>query len=102
MTWTSKTLIGRQSRQQIGAETFCLRPCRISGFFAAVPFLKPLTGLVLAGGKKNVNHVIEYPKPVIVDLGSLMEVIRGTLIKGHRGIIEAIHCRVLPAYDLDE
>jgi hypothetical protein len=43
-----------------------------------------------------------YRKPVIVDLGSVMDLIRGTLIKGHRGIIEAIHWRIIPAYDLDE
>ncbi len=49
-----------------------------------------------------MNHVIEYRRPLIVDLGSVMEVIRGTLIKGQRGIIEAIHWRILPAYDLDE
>ncbi len=49
-----------------------------------------------------MNQVIKYRKPVVVDLGSVMEVIRGTLIKGHTGIIEAIHWRILPAYDLDE
>jgi hypothetical protein len=49
-----------------------------------------------------MNQVIEYRKPTIVDLGSVMEVIRGTLIKGCHGIIEAIHWRIIPAYDLDE
>ncbi len=49
-----------------------------------------------------MNHVIRYRKPIIVDLGSVMEVIDGTLIKGQRGIIEAIHWRILPAYDVDE
>ena len=44
-----------------------------------------------------MNHAIEYRKPIIVDLGRVMEIIRGTLIKGHRGIIEAIHWRILPA-----
>jgi hypothetical protein len=48
-----------------------------------------------------MNQVIKYRKPIIVDLGSVMEVIGGTLIKGQRGIIEAIHWRILPAYDLD-
>ena len=43
-----------------------------------------------------------YRKPVIVDLGSVMDLIRGTRIKGHRGIIESIHWRIIPAYDLDE
>ena len=43
----------------------------------------------------------QYRKPVIVDL-SVMEVIRGTLIKGHRGIIETIHWKMIPAYDLDD
>ncbi|MGA8152412.1 MAG: hypothetical protein WB952_15775 [Terriglobales bacterium] len=56
---------------------------------------------VLVGAKKQ-HKVIEYRKPVMVDLGSVTEIIRGTLIKGHRGIIEAIHWRILPAYDLDE
>jgi hypothetical protein len=55
-----------------------------------------------AGARNKMDHSIEYRKPVIVDLGSVMEVIRGTLIKGHTGIIEAIHWRILPAYDLDD
>jgi len=49
-----------------------------------------------------MDQAIQYRRPVIVELGSLMEVIRGTLIKGHQGILEAIHWRILPAYDLDE
>lgn len=49
-----------------------------------------------------MDQVTEYLKPVIVDLGSVMEVICGTLIKGQRGIIEAIHWCILPAYDLDD
>jgi len=49
-----------------------------------------------------MNQVIKYRKPVVVDLGTVMEVIRGTLIKGHRGIIEVIHWYMIPAYDLDE
>jgi len=49
-----------------------------------------------------MNHAIRYRKPIIVYLGSVMEVIQGTLIKGQRGIIEAIHWRIIPAYDLDE
>lgn len=49
-----------------------------------------------------MSDVIKYRKPVIVELGSVMEVIRGMLIKGQRGIIEAIQWRILPAYDLDE
>ncbi|HYM75643.1 MAG TPA: hypothetical protein VE377_06660 [Candidatus Dormibacteraeota bacterium] len=44
----------------------------------------------------------QYCKPVIVDLGNVMKVIRGTLIKGHRGIIETIHWKMIPAYDLDD
>ena len=44
----------------------------------------------------------QYCKPVIVDLGSLKEVIRGTLIKGHRGIIETIRWKMIPAYELDD
>jgi hypothetical protein len=44
----------------------------------------------------------QYRKPVMVDLGSVKEVIRGTLIKGHRGIIETIHWKMIPAYDLDD
>jgi hypothetical protein len=57
---------------------------------------------VLVGDRKNMNHALGYRKPVIVDVGSVMQVIGGTLIKGHRGIIEAIHWRIIPAYDLDE
>jgi hypothetical protein len=49
-----------------------------------------------------MNTPIAYSKPNIVVLGSVAEMIRGTLIKGHRGIIEAIHWRILPAYDLDD
>jgi hypothetical protein len=44
----------------------------------------------------------QYRKPVIVNLGSMMEVIRGTLTKDHRGIIETIHWKMIPAYDLDD
>jgi hypothetical protein len=65
------------------------------------PFPKLFMKRVLVGAKKQ-HKVIEYRKPVMVDLGSVTEIIRGTLIKGHRGIIEAIHWRILPAYDLDE
>lgn len=49
-----------------------------------------------------MNQVCKCLKPVIVDLGSVMEVIRETLVKGQRGIIEAIHWHIIPAYDLDE
>jgi hypothetical protein len=52
--------------------------------------------------KARVDRTIAYCKPSIVILGSVAEMIRGTHIKGHRGIIEAIHWRILPAYDLDE
>jgi hypothetical protein len=50
----------------------------------------------------NMNKTVTYCKPTIVVLGSVTETIRGTHIKGHAGIIEAIHWRILPAYDLDE
>lgn len=43
-----------------------------------------------------------YCKPNVVVLGSVGEMIRGTRIKGHRGVVEAIHWFILPAYDLDE
>lgn len=49
-----------------------------------------------------MNETIAYCKPTIVVLGSVADMIRGTLIKGHRGILEAIHWRLLPAYDLDD
>ena len=49
-----------------------------------------------------MNKTIAYCKPNIVVLGSLAEMIRGTHIKGHTGIIEAILWRILPAYDIDE
>ncbi len=53
-------------------------------------------------GESTVSEMIAYRKPALVVLGSLIEMIRGTLIKGHRGIIEAVSSRILPAYDLDE
>jgi hypothetical protein len=49
-----------------------------------------------------MDNAIQYRKPVIVELGSLMRVICRTLIKGHQGILEAVYWRILPAYDLDE
>ena len=49
-----------------------------------------------------MNRTIAYYKPNIVVLGGVAEMIRGTHIKGHTGIIEAIQWRILPAYDLDE
>ena len=48
------------------------------------------------------NNKIDYRKPIIVYLGRLKEVIGGTLIKGHRGIFETVHWKVIPAYDLDD
>jgi hypothetical protein len=44
---------------------------------------------------------IAYRKPDLVVLGSVVEMTCGTLIKGHRGMIEAFQWRILPAYDLD-
>jgi len=52
--------------------------------------------------KAKMNSMIAYCKPNLTVLGSVAEMIRGTLIKGHRGIIEAIQWCILPAYDLDE
>lgn len=49
-----------------------------------------------------MNTPIAYSRPSISVLGSVAEVIRGTLIKGHRGVIEAVQWRILPAYDLDD
>jgi hypothetical protein len=49
-----------------------------------------------------MNTTTVYSKPNIVILGSVAEMIRGTLIKGHIGVIEAIQWYILPAYDLDE
>jgi len=49
-----------------------------------------------------MNQSIKYNKPIIADLGSIIEVIRGTLVKGPTGIIESIHWRIIPAYELDE
>jgi len=49
-----------------------------------------------------MNPPVEYRKPIIVDLGSLKEVIRGTHIKDHRGIFENLHWKMIPAYDLDD
>jgi hypothetical protein len=56
----------------------------------------------MPGGKNKMDDATEYHKPVIIDLGDVTEVIQGTLIKGHTGVIEAIHWRIIPAYDLDE
>ena len=49
-----------------------------------------------------MNKTVAYCKPNIVALGSPAEMICGTHIKGHAGIIEAIPWRILPAYDIDE
>jgi hypothetical protein len=49
-----------------------------------------------------MDHVIEHRMPVIGDLGSDVGVIRGTAIKGHREIIEAIHWHIIHAYDFDQ
>jgi hypothetical protein len=49
-----------------------------------------------------MDQPIEYRKPAIVDLGSVMEVIRGTFTKGHAGVLESIHWRIIPAYELDD
>jgi hypothetical protein len=49
-----------------------------------------------------MDQTIVYNKPNIAVLGTVAEMIRGTHIKGHRGVVEAIHWRILPAYDLDE
>ncbi len=49
-----------------------------------------------------MNEPIVYCKPSVVILGSIGEMICGTHIKGHTGIIEAIQWRIQPAYDLDE
>ena len=53
-------------------------------------------------GTARMNTKDVYCKPNIVVLGGIAKLIRGTLIKGHQGIIEAIQWRILPAYDLDE
>lgn len=52
--------------------------------------------------KSNVNQTVAYCKPAIVVLGSVAEMIRGMHMKGHTGILEAIHWCFNPAYDLDE
>ena len=49
-----------------------------------------------------MNQTIAYCKPNMAVLGSVAEMICGTHIKGHTGIIEAIQWRINPAYDLDE
>ena len=48
--------------------------------------------------KAKMNKTIAYCKPNIVVLGSVAEMICGTHIKGHSGIIEAIHRHIHPAY----
>jgi len=53
-------------------------------------------------GHKKMSEIIAYCKPNITVVGSVAEMTRGTHIKGHRGIVEATHWRILPAYDLDE
>jgi hypothetical protein len=49
-----------------------------------------------------MDQTIVYCKPNITVLGRVAEMIRGTHIKGYRGVVDAIHWRILPAYDLDE
>jgi hypothetical protein len=48
-----------------------------------------------------MNQTILYCKPDITILGRAAEMICGTFIKYHRGVIEGIRWRILPAYDLD-
>jgi hypothetical protein len=52
--------------------------------------------------KVSMNKTIVYCKPNIVILGSVTAMICATHIKGPTGVIEAIHWRINPAYDLDE
>lgn len=49
-----------------------------------------------------MNDLHAYRRPQIVLLGSAIELLRGTLIKGRRGVIEAVHWHIIPVYDLDE
>jgi hypothetical protein len=49
-----------------------------------------------------MSELVKYSKPIVVELGSVKKLICGTYIKGHRGIIEAVHWRMIPAYDLDD
>jgi hypothetical protein len=49
-----------------------------------------------------MNRTTAYCRPSITVLGGVLEMIRGTRIKGHTGILEAIRWRILPAYDVDE
>jgi hypothetical protein len=49
-----------------------------------------------------MNETIAYRAPEIITLGAIVEMIRGTHIKGYTGIIEAPQWRMNPAYDLDE
>jgi hypothetical protein len=51
---------------------------------------------------EKMNEPITYSRPSISVLGSVAEMICGTHFKDHRGIVEATHRRILPAYDLDE
>ena len=43
-----------------------------------------------------------YSKPTVSELGSAVEVICGTIIKGPIGLLESFHWRIAPAYDLDD
>lgn len=49
-----------------------------------------------------MKATIAYCKPKLAVMGNVAEMIRGTQVKGHIGIIEAIHWRILPAYHLDD
>lgn len=49
-----------------------------------------------------MKQLTQYQKPIILELGKVTEVVGGTLIKGHTGILEAIHSKIIPAYDLDD
>ena len=46
----------------------------------------------------------EYRKPILVELGNVTELMQGTLIKGHVGVLELPigNRRIISAYDLDE
>jgi hypothetical protein len=57
---------------------------------------------LLAENGESTMDKITYCKPDLVVLGSIVEMTCGTLIKSHRGMIEAFQWRILPAYDLDE
>ena len=53
--------------------------------------------IVRPTGEDKMNEPPAYRRPSIVILGSAMELLLGTLVKGRMGAIESIHWHIIPA-----